>query len=122
MPLREPGGGWYVETCPTPFDFRSRMPDTVYFFAQLLLDSGYGLVGEDEVRHYPRGVQDAVERGKNFDLYLDMPEDFWREHGDEIFDVYTKSFEWDGSKEEMPQELQELLATDKPLPEGPGGT
>ena len=122
MPLRAPGGGWYVESCPTPFDFRSRMPDTVYFFAGLLLDSGWHLAGEAEVRDCPRGVRDAVERGANFDLYIDLPEAFWRAHGHEIFDVYTKSYEWDARTEDMPAELAELLATEEPLPEGPGGT
>ena len=119
--LLRTGGEWYAETCPTPFDFRSAMPDTVYWFTNKLFDSGYGLVGEEHARDGPRAVREHVERGRNFDLYLDKAPSFWDEHGDDVFDVHTRSFQW-GRDEDMPEELARELAEDKPLPEGPGGT
>ena len=69
------------------------LKENMMSFARKCFNSGYRVEGSSMVEADEAHLEAAIDMGRDFALYLDASREFFDEWADDVFDVYTKTYE-----------------------------
>ena len=100
--LTKPESDWYVYEVPSHVTLARKfhahhvernLKENMMTFARKCFNSGYRIEGSSTVEADEAHLMTAIEFKQDFALYLDASREFFDEWADDVFDVYTKTYE-----------------------------
>ena len=100
--LTKPESEWYVYEVPSHVELARKfhahhvernLKENMMTFARKCFNSGYRIEGSSTVEADEAHLMTAIEFKQDFALYLDASREFFDEWADDVFDVYTKTYE-----------------------------